>query len=502
VPILPRDVKKALDLLKADPARERSIDELAAACGVARRTLQKHFRRFVGRTPTDVQRRLRLKQVRRELLRARPEASVTEIAVRCGVKHLGRFAAAYREFYGESPSATIQLRRQALARRESLRKILSPAVERPVIGVHPFAFLGATAHRAATMADEISAALLRSRWLSVGSPVNARYQLRGKVRDDGMSRLRVLVLLTDAATGRHLWADRWDGEADDVFAFEERVATRVAAAVERALRTAEIERVRRKEPGELDAWELTMMALPQAMLIAPASQARALELLERAVELAPHDALPLALAAWCHAQRGGHSLTRRPDIEKQRARELASRAGRLNACDPLTESLLGAARTLAGDLAAAAAHIDRALALDGGCAWAWNRRGLLAVYVGQPADAIECFHIARSLGPDDPLNFYCSIGIASAHFEVGRYHEAARWFARGLTEHPQAVWANRFRAPALLLAGHKEEARRSFADLTRTYPHLTIAEVRSALPFTPSFCDRASEGLSSLGMSA
>jgi adenylate cyclase len=330
--------------------------------------------------------------------------------------------------------------------------------------------------------------------------VNARYQLRGKVRDDGMRRLRVMAFLTETATGRNLWADRWDGEAADVFAFEEHVATHVATAVERALRTAEIDRVRRQDPGQLDAWGLTMKAFPQAMQIDCASQTGALELLGRAMELAPNDGLPLALAAWCHAQRGGHSLTRRPDSEKQRARDLALRAARLGASDPLAESLLGAARTLAGDFAAAAVHVDRALALDGGCAWAWNRRGLLAVYTDQPADAIECFHIARSLGPDDTLSFYCSIGVASAHFAVGRYEEAARWFARGLTEHPQAVWTNRFRAPALLLAGRKEEARHSFADLIRTFPDLTIAEVRSALPFTASFCDRASEALSSLGM--
>jgi transcriptional regulator GlxA family with amidase domain len=65
MPLLPRDVKKALDLLTADPARERSVGELAAACGVAGRTLQKHFRRFLGRTPREVLRDLRLERVRR-----------------------------------------------------------------------------------------------------------------------------------------------------------------------------------------------------------------------------------------------------------------------------------------------------------------------------------------------------------------------------------------------------------------------------------------------------
>jgi hypothetical protein len=72
-----------------------------------------------------------------------------------------------------------------------------------------------------------------------------------------------------------------------------------------------------------------MRALPYALSIDAAAQAQALELLERAMELALADALPPALAAWCHGQRGGHHFTTRPAIEKQAARELAARAARL-----------------------------------------------------------------------------------------------------------------------------------------------------------------------------
>jgi AraC-like DNA-binding protein/Flp pilus assembly protein TadD len=500
VPILPRDVRKALDLLNIDHTREQSVDQLAAACGVSRRTLQKHFRRFVGRTPTEVQRQLRMEKVRRELLQARPEATITEIAVRCGVQHLGRFAAAYRARYGESPSATMELRRRALAWPEVAPTILSPTVDRPVIGVRPFDLVGACARSAANIGDEISAALLRSRWVSVGSPVNARYQLHGKTRDDGIKRLRVMVMLTDATTGRHLWADRWDGEADDVFAFEERVATRVAAAVERATRMAEIERVRHKDPAQLTGWELTMKALPRALLIDRSPQAEALEYLERAMELAPRDALPVALAAWCHAQRGSHHLVAQPADEKQASRKLALRGAELMSCDPVAESLLGAARTLAGDFAEATYHIERALALDGGCAWAWNRRGILNLYEWRFRDATECFQLARSLDPDHPLNFMCSIGMAHALFEAGRYQEAARWFTRALAEHPAAVWINRFRAPAYLFAGEQEQARHSFAEFTRAYKDLSIAEVRAGLPYPQCHWDRLCEGLANLGM--
>ena len=84
-------------------------DELAKACGVAERTLQKHFRRFVGRTPSAVRRELRLGQARRELLRAQPQDTVTAIASRFGFNHLARFAGVYHERFGETPSATLRI---------------------------------------------------------------------------------------------------------------------------------------------------------------------------------------------------------------------------------------------------------------------------------------------------------------------------------------------------------------------------------------------------------
>jgi chaperonin GroES len=76
----PRDVKIAMGALRADLARAWRIDDLAKICGVARRTLEKHFQQFVGCRPVEFLRDERLKQARRKLLRARPGANVTAIA--------------------------------------------------------------------------------------------------------------------------------------------------------------------------------------------------------------------------------------------------------------------------------------------------------------------------------------------------------------------------------------------------------------------------------------
>jgi len=497
---LPRDVNTAMELLKGNYAQEFDGDALAAACGVGRRTLEKHFRRFLGRTLAGVRRDLCLEQARRDLLRSGPDASVTETALRCGFKHLGRFAALYRAGYGESPSDTIRRSRRVAAPKSHLPVRFPLSLDRPTVGVLPFDFSGTRTIALAAVREEIIANLCRNRSIAVAEPGHARYQLRGKVHADPTGRLRVIVRLIDAVTHRYIWADRWYGAASDPHAFEELVAARAASAIEHSVRNAEIDQASRKDPDQLNAWELTMRALPKALSINPASLGEALELLEHAMELAPTDALPVALAAWCHGHRSGHHFTKRAIAEKATARELAGRAAQLNTGDPVATALLASAYTLGHDLPAADFHFERALALDGACVWAWNRSGWVNVYRGEVTEAIDRFQIARSIAPDDPLDFFCSIGIAAAHFEAGRYNEAADWFTRGVTEHPSAIWVNRFRAPAYALAGRIEEARLSVAELLRHYPDLTITEVRSALPHTPSFLDRAAEGLEASGL--
>ena len=497
---VPQDVKRAMELLRANCARDPDADTLAAACGVGRRTLEKHFRRFLGRSLGEVRRDFCLERARRDLLRSPPDTAVTEIALRCGFKHLGRFAALYRANFGESPSDTLRRSRRVVA-PESRSPVRSPlSLDRPTVGVHPFDFIGNRTRELTAIPEEIVARLCRNRSIAVAEPGHARYQLRGKVHADHTGRLRVIVMLIDAATHRYIWADRWDGKGREPDAFEECVAAGAASSIEESVRNAEIDRACRRDFGKLDAWELTMRAMPRALSINPASLGEALELLEQAMELAPTDALPVALAAWCHGHRSGHHFTKRAIAEKEAARDLAGRAAQLSTGDPVATALLASAYTLAHDLTAADFHFERALALDGACVWAWNRSGWVNVYRGEVTEAIDRFQIARSIAPDDPLNFFCSIGIAAAHFEAGRYNEAAHWFTRGVTEHPSAIWVNRFRAPAYALAGRNEEARLSVVELLRHYPDLTITDVRSALPHTPGFLDRAAEELEAAGL--
>ena len=107
-PVTPRDVKRAIDYIEANLDTAIGLPDLVAACGVPGRTLIKHFRDFKGTSPMRYLQNSRYQRVREALSRAEPEQSVTEIALKWGFTHIGRFSVEYRKRFGESPSRTLR----------------------------------------------------------------------------------------------------------------------------------------------------------------------------------------------------------------------------------------------------------------------------------------------------------------------------------------------------------------------------------------------------------
>ncbi len=105
---LPADLVRALDWLRGHLSEPVELSSLAAFSGVPPRTLERHFRMFLGTTPLGWTRSMRLARARQALLHAGPEDTVTGIALTNGFGQFGRFAADYRRAFGELPSRTMQ----------------------------------------------------------------------------------------------------------------------------------------------------------------------------------------------------------------------------------------------------------------------------------------------------------------------------------------------------------------------------------------------------------
>ncbi len=497
----PRSVRRALQAMQSNLAHQWSLAELAAVAGVSARTLQRQFRGFVGTSPQAVLRDLGLAQARTELLQGASGDTVADIARRCGFAHAGRFSVAYRCRFGETPSET--LKRHALfgAELAGARALPVRLRDRPRLAFGGVESAGGHPDMAEAIQDDLVAALTRSGLDVITHAETARYRLRAALREDGVAA-RLLLQLFDHESGRLIWAQRVEGLWSSDHDACAQLVTRIVAALQPQLRLAEIDRAARKADAELTAYDLALRALPGVLALDAEGNARALDRLERAMQLEPAHALATALAAWAHAQRVVYHFGSDPRADHVRGLALARQVG-VNGADATVLCALGNALSLLDDLLTADGVIARALVADGGSAWAWSRSGWLEVYRGDPARALDRLQIALDLAPHDPLAFNTMVGIGCAHFRLGNYLEAARWQQRALLEHPSALWVHRTMCPAYMLAGATGEAAHSLQALRAGYPALTVAEVQRGMPPLPdSYCNLVFEALSDAGLPA
>jgi adenylate cyclase len=179
---------------------------------------------------------------------------------------------------------------------------------RPAIAVLPFANLSDDPEQeyfADGLAEDILTRLARWRWLPViarnssfsyrgqavdvkeiGRALGARYVLGGSVRKVGR-RVRVTGQLVDATTGHQLWAERYDRVLEDLFAIQDELTDGIVGALESAVWRADTERARRKQPINLDAWDLAWRGWWHVMRFTPVDLATAVPLFEQALELDP-----------------------------------------------------------------------------------------------------------------------------------------------------------------------------------------------------------------------
>jgi adenylate cyclase len=120
----------------------------------------------------------------------------------------------------------------------------------------------------------------------IGRELGVRYVLEGSVRRAG-GRLRITGQLIDASTGAHLWADRYDGDLQDVFELQDRVTARVVGAIAPALFEAELDRTKTKRPDSLDGYDLYLRALASIREMTRERNEEALGYIERALRLEP-----------------------------------------------------------------------------------------------------------------------------------------------------------------------------------------------------------------------
>jgi tetratricopeptide (TPR) repeat protein len=305
--------------------------------------------------------------------------------------------------------------------------------------------------------------------------------------------------LIDATTGAHVWAERYDRKFEDIFALQDEIALSVVGAIEPSLRQAEVERVKRKRPSSLDAYDLVLQAQPDVYSGMPEPSAKALALLGRAIELDPTYAQAHAFAAMCHHNRflraGLHEEDRAASVSHA---HMAIAHGQ---DDALALTFAGFSIGMDGhDRAAAFAAFEAALAVSPSTAIAYILGSVILGWAGEAERAIEWAERAMRLSPFDPWAFAAFHSFMLGHFLRGRYEEAAAAAYKAVQLNPAHSISYMLLAAPLVKLGRTEQANAAAARVLQLQPAFGYIQHFLGVDCAPALAALLAEALRDAGL--
>jgi adenylate cyclase len=334
---------------------------------------------------------------------------------------------------------------------------------------------------------------------TVGCDLGVRSVLEGSIRRAG-KRVRITAQLTDAVTGAHLWADRYDRDLTDIFEVQDDVVKKIVDALAVTLTQGERQRLRQHGTSNVEAYECWLRARALLTRGTRESIVEARAMYRRAIEFdlnfaAPHAGLAFAAIA---DYTSGWALD--PAQALLEAERWSRRALELNDQEPVSHMALGNVLLWRRDHEGALAEFDRMIALDPNFAQGHTATGLALMYAGEPARALEPFAVAMRLDPHYPdivLHF-----LAQANFSLGKYEIASQQLLDRIARNPSTDASRMLLASCYGHLGRAVDSRAVWAELLKVNPDFSLAQRARVLPYkNPDDFQRIREGLAKAGLS-
>jgi TolB-like protein len=271
----------------------------------------------------------------------------------------------------------------------------------------------------------------------VSRELNVRYIVEGSVRRMG-ARIRISAQLTDAETGSHIWAEKFDHELADFFKAQDQVVRTIVSTLVGRVQVSDVERARRKPPASLAAYECLLKgnALPWDD---PDSAAEAIRLLEKAIGIDPDYGLAHALLAGLYWRKWQDDASN-SDAALDEALASAKRAVERDKNESTCFSMLGQAYMYRRSFDLALQYARRAVEMNPNNQWNVASMGSVLIYVGEAEEALVWYNRAKEIDPyfSPPWYWY---ELGKAHMFLHRYEEALAMFGY-LPSRPYSIAAH------------------------------------------------------------
>jgi TolB-like protein/class 3 adenylate cyclase/Tfp pilus assembly protein PilF len=334
----------------------------------------------------------------------------------------------------------------------------------------------------------------------VAEEQGVRYVLEGSVQTAG-DRIRINAQLIDALQGHHIWAERYDRQADDLFALQDDITKNIIVAVQVKLTSGEEAHIRARCLVNVEAFQLLYKGYWHYRLFNKEDVAKARELAQQAQKISPNCTLPLQLEAWSHAveSRFGWSASREESLRKAEALAEKSLAMDESNPDPENYMLLGGIAFARRQHDEAIRYAEKAIELMPSHSTAVANLGLWSAYAGRPEEGIAAVQKAMRLSPYYPGWYLPTIGLA--YMMTERYDEAIAAYEESIKRNVLVLFSYERLAAIHAMKGDLEKAKEYAAKVLEINPKFTIEGWTKVLRYkNPEDLDRELDALRAAGL--
>jgi len=334
---------------------------------------------------------------------------------------------------------------------------------------------------------------------TVGRDLGVRSVLEGSIRRSG-NRVRITAQLVDAATGGHLWAERYDRDLTDLFAVQDDVTRRIVDALKVTLSAAEKARLATSEACNVEAYDYFMRGRE---FLYGENKSRdkfeqAKDIFTKALELDHNYSQAYAGLGWAYIFDYFNRWSDDPNSSLRLARQNVDQAVEKDPNEPFARAMAGLAALLQKDFDRATSEVEIALSLNPNYAFAYNCLGSIHTYSGRPLEAIAVIERAMRLDPAWSQQYLHFLG--TAYLLAGKYETAAALLRQRVFLVPGTDFTRAVLASALGHLGQVDEARRVWHELKEINPKYSFREHFSRQPFRQEDVERIGEGLTKAGL--
>ncbi len=330
----------------------------------------------------------------------------------------------------------------------------------------------------------------------VGQDLNVRYILEGSVRKGG-DRVRVTAQLIDAATGHHLWAERYDRRLEDVFAVQDELTGKIVATLIEKLHDSERRRLRGDERTEnLKAYELVLRGREFWHRFTEEDNCTARKLYEEAIALDPDYGRAYASLAWSYVSAYNEYWTDDPQGSLDKALECALQGVEVNPSSHSNRLALGQVYFYRKQLNRALEALEKGIDLNPNDPDGYVFLATVLSHNGASEQALERLDQAFALNPN-LKQWHRSIYIV-AYFNARRYTDGLAVWEK-LDDPP--VYFRRWMAATFAHLGCDEDARKMAGGYLERYPDFDLSDHLSRMPFRqPEDLEHYGQGLKLAGL--